>query len=63
MRSYFKTSDKNERKRESRTRRMQAVARDERARLLNTPEGKAAIERIRDADRVSTVMELKRMVK
>lgn len=62
-RSYFRTINKLKRKSISRTRRIQEQSRLEKEKYLNSPEGKAAIARIQDADAVSTVMQLKGMVK
>lgn len=59
MKKYFKTQEKIKRKSISRTKKEQAVAREAGARFLNSPEGKAALERVSSVDKLSQVLATK----
>lgn len=62
-RQYFKTKDNLTRRVKSRTRKEQLAANERKRLFLSSPEGREAIERIQLADKLSTVFQIKGMIK
>ena len=58
-RQYFKSKEKNKKENKSRTRRQQALDKIEKQKFLDSPEGKAAVNKISLIDKISEALAAK----